>query len=83
MRKEKGFTLIEAMIVFTTVAIVFVSVIGIFAAWKNDGVTVGINGVTDSRCVHGYVVMQNQNGSTTQLLDEFGKGVPCNKGEIR
>ena len=42
----------------------------------NSNISVGINGVTESRCIEGYKFIISQD-STRQILDEFGKGVRC------
>ena len=78
--KHRGFTLIEMM-----VAIVFIMCIGMFVlnavnGFNNAGsITFGINGMTESRCIEGYKFIVGQEGQARQILDEFGKGVRCEK----
>ena len=43
----------------------------------NSNVSIGINGMMESRCVEGYKFIVDQNGHSRQILDEFGKGVRC------
>ena len=78
--KQRGFTLIEMMI-----TIVFIMCIGMFVlnavnGFNNAGsITFGINGMTESRCIEGYKFIVGQEGQARQILDEFGKGVRCEK----
>jgi prepilin-type N-terminal cleavage/methylation domain-containing protein len=79
MIKQKGFTLIELMVVF-----VMLTVIGLIAApvimgvpMSNNNVTWGVNGMTESRCIEGYKFVVDQQGNARQILDEFGKGARC------
>jgi alpha-D-ribose 1-methylphosphonate 5-triphosphate synthase subunit PhnG len=32
---------------------------------------------TEVHCIAGYSFIQNKDGSKTQIISEFGKGVPC------
>lgn len=79
---NKKFDLIHKFVAGTIILVFVAIIINLFVGITSNNVTFGVNGITDSRCVHGFVVMQNQNGSTTQLLDEFGKGVPCSQNNI-
>lgn len=81
--RTRGFTLIELM-----VAIVILLAVGIMAsgvlnavngAGQGSNISIGINGVTESRCIEGYKFVIGQDGNTRQILDEFGKGVRCEK----
>ena len=45
----------------------------------NSNVTWGVNGMTESRCIEGYKFIVGQDGQARQILDEFGKGVRCEK----
>lgn len=75
--KQKGFTLIELMIVIVMVMVVGSILMTGFAGMSgNSNISVGINGVTESRCIEGYKFIISQD-STRQILDEFGKGVRC------
>jgi prepilin-type N-terminal cleavage/methylation domain-containing protein len=74
--KQRGFTLIEMMVVF--VIIVTVGMIGLGAvSGSNNSISMGINGMTESRCIEGYKFIVSQDGSARQILDEFGKGARC------
>ena len=81
--KQKGFTLIEMMIVIVMVMIFGSVLMGFIGSVNgNSNISVGVNGVTESRCIEGYKFIISQD-STRQILDEFGKGVRCstfNKG---
>ena len=78
MSNQRGFTLIEMMIVFVVIMIVgTISLNAIGFATGTNTVSFGINGMTESRCIEGYKFILNQNCDTRQILDEFGKGVRC------
>jgi prepilin-type N-terminal cleavage/methylation domain-containing protein len=76
--KNRGYTLIEVMIV-----IIMIGIVGITVASITTGVAVGsavswgINGVTEMRCIEGYKFIVGQEGQARQVMDEFGKGVRC------
>jgi prepilin-type N-terminal cleavage/methylation domain-containing protein len=79
--KQRGFTLIEIMIAFViglTVLMIFASAVGGIAINGNN-ISYGINGMTESRCIEGYKFIVGQEGQVRQILDEFGKGVRCEK----
>ena len=73
--KQKGFTLIELMVVIVMIMILGSVIMGVAGSNVNH-ISVGINGITESRCIEGYKFIISQD-STRQILDEFGKGVRC------
>ena len=76
--KQRGFTLIEMMIVFVMIGIIVTVVAGaIGASQGNSNISYGINGMTESRCIEGYKFILDTKGNSRQILDEFGKGVRC------
>ncbi len=75
--KQRGFTLIEMMIVVVMLGIVATLIMGVVGgATGNSNLSFGVNGMLESRCVEGYKFIVTQEGSR-QILDEFGKGVRC------
>jgi prepilin-type N-terminal cleavage/methylation domain-containing protein len=76
--KQRGFTLIEMMIV-----VVFVITIGLMVLGVTNGTTQGntiswgVNGMTEMRCIDGYKFVVGDRGQARQVMDEFGKGVKC------
>lgn len=80
--KSRGFTLIELVVSIMILAIGSMLVIGVIASFTYgdmSSVSWGINGRTESRCIEGYKFIVDQGGHTRQILDEFGKGVRCQK----
>lgn len=76
--KQRGFTLIELMIVIVMLIIIGSIVLGaIGAASGNSHLSIGYNGVIESRCIEGYKFVSGEGGAPRQILDEFGKGVRC------
>jgi hypothetical protein len=75
--KQRGISLIEVMIgIAFAMIIIAVGLTAFGTATGNGKVSVGINGVLETRCIEGYKFIISQD-STRQILDEFGKGVRC------
>jgi hypothetical protein len=69
----KGFTL-TALIV--TIAII--CTIGVAIATTTDNnVSVGINGIVETRCLNGLQFIVGEKGRSTQVMDTNGHGVSC------
>lgn len=75
---ERGFTLIE-MIAAIGIFVIFVMIIvGAGTSMSgNSNISIGINGMMETRCVEGYKFIVDQDGRSRQILDELGKGVRC------
>lgn len=76
--KNKGFTIFEIMVVL--------SIIGILLAiglpfWFNQqsNISIGFNGVSETRCIEGYKFVVGSQGNARQIYDSMGHGVPCNR----
>ena len=75
--KQRGATLIEVMIGIIFALCVVMLGVGAVSGVSNGNVSVGVNGMTESRCIEGYKFIVDQNGNARQILDEFGKGAKC------
>lgn len=72
----KGFTLIELMSVLAIIGIIAVIVIPAVFGSSSD-TQMGWNGVTETRCQSGFKTIVGGNGFVQQLIDENGRGIPC------
>ena len=76
--KQRGFTLIEAVVIICIIMILAAVAVPAFnGKISTDGITYGVNGVTESRCIEGYKFVIGSDGNARQILNELGKGVPC------
>ena len=76
--KQRGIALIE-LIILCAVGMIIVSIgLGFFGVVSgNSNISMGFNGMTESRCIEGYKFVIGERGQPRQILDEFGKGVRC------
>lgn len=72
MKNMKGFTLIEIVI---TIAII--CIIGGIIHTNSNNVSVGINGIVETRCINGLQFIVGEKGRSTQVMDTYGHGVSC------
>ena len=77
--KQKGFTLIELMIVIVMIGIVGLTIMNIVMGTAvGTSVSWGVNGMTEVRCIDGYKFVIGEHGQARQMMDELGKGIKCN-----
>ena len=76
--KQRGFTLIEMMIVIVIIGIIALVAIGpVTGNSPSNSLSFGVNGLTELRCIDGYKFVIGDRGQARQVMDEFGKGVKC------
>jgi hypothetical protein len=68
--------LIELLISIAILSIVAAMVFGGYTAY-NTHVSLGINGVVETKCVKGYECIIGSDGRATQMFDEMGRGIRC------
>ena len=71
---QKGFTLIELMIVIAILAIV--GRVGIMVASGDTSFSFA-TGWTEERCIGGFKFIKGTHGSPVQIMNAEGKGIPC------
>ena len=77
--KSRGFTLIELMIIIAIVGIAITIALPVITGHNTtSNASIGMNGVVEERCIGGYKFVVGHRGQPTQILNEMGKGVPCN-----
>ena len=77
--KQRGFTLIELMVVIIFILTLGMIVFGaVTGTRQGNTLSWGVNGMTEMRCIDGYRFVVGEHGQARQVLDEFGKGAKCN-----
>ena len=80
--KNKGFTLIELMIVVAIIGVIASVVLPILTTNSSSGfagpsASASYQPTAYERCLGGIRIVQNPDGSTYQLKDASGNGIKC------
>lgn len=74
MKRAKGFTLVELIMVLAVVAMLILVAVG---GVNNTELSYGVNGLSETRCIAGYKHVVGEQGQARQILDENGRGIKC------
>lgn len=74
-RYDRGFSMFVWFIIVIGIILTFTQIAA--STTNGNSVSIGINGVTEMRCVRGYLFTIDSAGTMRQVLDEFGKGAKC------
>lgn len=69
----KGITLTELIVTIAIVCIIGVAI----TTTNNNNVSMGVNGLVETRCINGLQFVVGKQGRSTQVMDTNGRGVFC------
>lgn len=75
---QKGFTLIELMIVIAMIGMVAALLVPVMSG-KGSSLSWGVNGLAEERCIAGYAHVVGERGQARQILSARGTGIPCDE----
>jgi prepilin-type N-terminal cleavage/methylation domain-containing protein len=76
MNNQKGFTIIELLVVLAMTVILGMIVVGVVSGSGNN-FSIGLNGVSETRCIDGYKFIIGAGGQARQILNDQGGGIHC------
>jgi len=62
---------------YAVVSLILFSFIYRVASGDLNNISIGFNGVTETRCINGVQFVVGQDGRPVQIIDADGKGVAC------
>lgn len=75
---QGAFTLIEVLIAVAIALILALIIIGGLTSDFSQ-ISTGVGGAVETRCIGGYQFAVGVEGAPEQILNEEGKGIPCNR----
>jgi hypothetical protein len=76
MKAQKSTPPIDVMIIIASVLMLVIISLS-FTNNSGGGYSIGINGVTETRCINGFRFVITSQGYATQITGQDGKPVPC------
>lgn len=77
MENQKGYSLIELIIVIALVMGVGLTAFTMVSGGSTGNLSMGLNGMTEVRCIGGYKHTVGANGQARQMVNENGGGISC------
>ena len=74
--KQRGLTLIELLFMFFMLTVILLIGFG-YLNTETKNLSIGYNGVTETRCIDGYKFIIGERGRPTQMVDHHGNGIVC------
>jgi prepilin-type N-terminal cleavage/methylation domain-containing protein len=78
MKNQNGYTLIEVLVLVALILVVAMVAVN-FISGKNNDLSIGINGISETRCIGGYKFIIGEGGQARQVLNEQGGGIRCDQ----
>ena len=77
---QSGFSLVELAIAITFIAIAGIMIFNIGSSFfgnNKSNISIGINGLSEVRCIDGFKFVVGSHGQSRQMVNENGGGIRC------